>query len=293
MHVARLPRNVLVPWGALADLGQLIYNKLSETSVLALGYVVIDDQNLSRRQLLSVLCAASLASTNSGCIFLLRLFVGRGLARGLLRGSRLGGRHSLNTLGRGLSLGWRAARLSRQSRVTTEVYDIENRYLAKVYTEEGKIHCIDDNNNRLMVSLVERSHVQHYVFSGSYVGRSRYVDDYTTVHYDEDDRYIGYDMVSEGEKFVEHFDRRKKSLGKSKLVMVDGKDALIADEALQQTIEALEKSTVFTCEEAKKEYEDFRRLQQLCVDGSTQACYEKRLAYTRLINRINHHCHNL
>lgn len=254
--------------------------------------IISKNQENTRRDFLLKCLVLSQVPFLPGCVFLLRLFLGRGMLRMFRRGMRSSGYKSLVTIGRGMSMAARIHRLSNSinSPQYSQIVDLQGRHIAKVNTDKNLVRCLDNNSNIIFATKIEDDHFLHYDYLGDYIGRSKQLHNDRTNHYDNYGSSVGYDLIFDKHNKIEHYDKKGKKLGTSKIQRKDAGSILYADKALEQSIDKLSNEKVFKCKPAKKEYDRFRSLQQRCDQGEFSSCDEKRFSYSKLQRILKNDC---
>lgn len=233
---------------------------------------------IDRRKFLTYCLLASQAPLLTGCpIFLLRLFLGRGLVRGLRFGLARGGIGSLVTLGRGMSVAARVHRISNfTAKPNTRILTSTGRLLSKVEEDKNSskriIVCRSPKGVDYMATEIKDDTYEHFDYQGNYLGRGFQKHTERTEMFDYNNNFQGYDIMHDKDGFIEHFDRRKKYLGKSDIKSDSEGKIVEADEKLEKAIKSFEDLPIAKCPEVQEAYNRLREVQSACDQGDRQAC---------------------
>ena len=237
--------------------------------------------DISRRKALLYGALIPITVSQSGCLHIfLRLLVGRGAARMLVRAAGGGVRGAGMTFGRGVSVGSMAARQATLRGATSSstivpagsrIIRPDGRTVARTQrSKDGRGTYTRVDGSDILYS--EETPYGHEHDLGRIVaGRSYRRKKGIVEHKDNRGRTMGYDEVRLAQRVIRHLDNNEKVIGETKFSSTQDEIILNADNNTIESFEAIVKEYGLDCPESKAAYDEYTRYQEACLD-STGPC---------------------
>lgn len=269
----------------LFSYAELRRNVLLEEHIASLGEGLMgadfEDERVTRRDSFVWLAggAATLSFSTSGCILLplLRLFIGRGAIRAVSRAAISGRSAAALTFGRGVSVGARAATLSRRASAPrlgslpkSEIIGPDKKVAARSVNEgEGTAVYVD--GSKVFRSIRTADGVRHFDTKGD-AGRSIYRRNDVVVHKNTADTIIAIDRLRRAANIIEHLDNNGKVIGTTKCHERDDGYQIEADATAVYQIEKVRKELSLNCPDTKMAYDKMVSTREACLRDGGDVC---------------------
>lgn len=228
--------------------------------------------DMNRREVLGLIGVSFVTLPLSGCfIALLRIMVGRGLARALVRAGRLGRTNSALTYGRGIALGTRLSPPGTSILPRSQVLGPRRQQIARSESSANETQILIDGV-RAFHSRKTSYGFRHHDYFGP-VGRTLTRSGSDIIRHESEGGIVtGIDKIDRMRRMIEHFGADGMKVGETRYELQQEELNVIADDATVQSIEAVRESLGLDCPDAKSAFAEWQRYKEMCSRGEPGAC---------------------